>query len=251
MEFQQGEGNNVVKNIFLGLCMVVSVFCFAVFCRAENYERLRSFFGYFKDTNGNVIPGAKVDITAAYSFQNIVASTITDINGYYEFENTNVDSDGYILASKDNYYTSYLEGYLISDNSQTTLYIEKNHGKINMAGDWEGSFKTDYFSWYEVTLKLKQDGNRVRGKWKDKRHGVRGKFWGNLKENILNFQMTSKRKEYVDGCKGKYRGIAIVGSNMGSLEYSNLSKDYFYHTFTGKDCEGEYDNGHGSFWLKD
>ena len=58
--------------------------------------------------------------------------------------------------------------------------------------------------------------------------------------------MASKRKLYTGGCKGKYRGIAIVGEG----DDNDIYRESFEHTFTGSSCEGETDNGRGYFYRK-
>ena len=143
-------------------------------------EGIRTLHGYVKDTDENTVPGATVAITAAYSFKNIVASTTTDEDGYYAFENETVDYDGYIIISKDNYYTSYCLGYLVDDEDTLDLYIEKNHGVIIMSGVWGGWFLTNHFEWHGVELKVKQNGKKINGKWRSSSSGVGGKFWGTL-----------------------------------------------------------------------
>ena len=233
-----------MRKKFLGLCMVVFVFCSAVDTVPGATERIRTFHGYVKDTDENTVPGATVAITAAYSFKNIVASTTTDEDGYYAFENEAVDYDSYIIISKDNYYTSYYEGSDVYGEDTLQHYTEKIHGVFIMSGDWGGWFVTNYFEWHSVALKVKQNGKKINGTWRSSSSGVGGKFWGTLDGNVLKFRMTSKRKLYTGGCKGKYRGIAIVGE----CEEYGCDRESFRHTFTGSSCEGETDDGRGYFY---
>lgn len=221
----------------------VVVFCVWMLVGIGN-AAAQTYSGYTYDSNGNILPGVRVDITGEYSFTDVVATTISNKHGYYSFD-VEYDYWYWCIASKSGYYTSYQQ--YIDDGMG--VYVKKSAGEINIAGTWEGFFFSDSagVNWYDVVLKLKQEGDKVNGKWKDKANGVKGKFWGILDGNVLTFSMTSKRKEYVDKCKGRYSGVAIVGNEMSSVEFNHANLDNLYLTYIGEDCEGEVDDGHGHF----
>lgn len=219
----------------------IFLLCLCIVLMRQSYGDTYKIWGYTETKNELPIPYATVELTY-YNLTRVVQTTTSDSEGYYEFYGVNVSEDDVnIMAIKEGYYTT-MNGpssqYM--GEAQCYIWLEKGTKTKSLAPKYSGVGSSEYFIWERLTMEIKQNGDKITGKWKakntningEKKGKIKGKIKGTIEGNVINFEMTSKD---ANGCKGKYTGIGIIdnahnGKGSVSLSFEGTVCKYDYCT---------------------
>jgi len=196
---------------------------FATITEATSTSTENSISGVIKNIKDLPIESAKLKLEGKKT--KIKKKTFSDETGFFEFKD--LEPDTYKVTAKKKGYMKSKQTVNLGEEEKKEIEIVMEY---DLTGKWKGYFETSLVPLTNITLNLKQSGNKIEGNLKGE-GGITGKIKGTIDGDTGEFKL----KTTTPFCPGRFEGTATISEDGNEMDF----------TMTGNDCLGKHEDGYG------